>query len=167
MRSAKIRGTDYIIYEDCSIMSPKGVPVNTWKENNTGYHLFRIRVDNKPKCLRLHRIMAESFILNPDNMPFVKHKNDNKDVNLTYNLEWGTNKENTQEGYDNGCYEFKSRCHGVKATCNTTGEVFFYKSLRSLAEGLGLNRKNVAAVLKGKKNNTYPYTFEYDMEDKL
>jgi hypothetical protein len=167
LRSAKIRDTDYIIYEDCSIVSPKGVSINPWKENNTGYTLFRIRVNNKPKCLRLHRIMAESFIPNPENLPFVKHKNDNKEVNLPFNLEWGTNRDNSQEGYDNDCYAFKARCHGVRATCAITGKVFLYKSLRSLSDDLNLNRKNIAAVLKGKKNNTYPYMFEYDMEDKV
>ena len=43
-----------------------------------------------------------------------------------------------------------------------TNEVLVFKSLRSLAETLGLNRKNVAAVLDNRKNNTYTnFEFSY------
>ncbi len=162
MEEMQVRGSLYTIKEDGTITSHKGRKISTWLENNTGYHLFRVRYEgNGVKCFRLHRILAECFIPNPDNLPFVKHKDDNKDNNTVCNLEWGANPDNTQEGYDNGCYQYTARCHKVKATCLTTGEVTTSKSLRSLSEQLGLNRKNIAAILKGRKNNTYNYSFEY------
>ena len=165
MRENIIRYSLYTIREDGVITSHKGKTINTWKENNTGYHLFRTRYsDGNVKCFRLHRILAECFIPNPENLPFVKHKDDDKDNNSLANLEWGKNPDNVKEGYDNGCYQFKQRSHKIKVTSHDTCEVLYFKSLRSLAENLSLNRKNVASVLKGKKNNTYPYDFEYAME---
>lgn len=162
MREMQIRGSLYKIKEDGTITSHLGRKINTWVENNAGYHLFRVRYEgNVEKCFRLHRILAECFIPNPDNLPFVKHKDDDKDNNTLDNLEWGANPDNTQEGYDNACYQYNARCHKVKATCLTTGKITIAKSLRSLSEELGLNRKNIAAILKGKKNNTYNYSFEY------
>ncbi len=161
MRSAKIRGTEYTIYEDGTVHTPKGEKLSPWIENNSGYTLFRIRKDKKPLCLRLHRVMAESFIPNPENHPYVKHKNDDKSINLLHNLEWGTSSSNAQEGYDNGCYASKKRSHSVQTTCHSTGEKRIFKSIRNLADELNLHRKNISAVLKGKKNNTYPYDFEY------
>ena len=136
-----------------------GKEVCTWKENNTGYVLFRTK--NPTRCLRLHRVLAECFIPNPDNLPFVKHKDDDKDNNSLSNLVWGTNAENVKEGYDNGCYNFKNRKHGVIVTYNETGEEQTFKSLRDMADNTEFNRKNVAAILKGSKNNTYPATFKY------
>lgn len=165
MTEVTIRDSLYTINEYGIITSHKGRIINTWIENNTGYHLFRVRyADGSVKCFRYHRILAEAFIPNPDNLPFVKHKDDNKDNNSLDNLEWGSNPDNVKEGYDNGCYEFTERCHKIKVTYVNTGEVKVFKSLRSLSDELDINRKNVAAILKGKKNNTYTdYNFEYFM----
>lgn len=162
MEKREIRNTGYFMYQDGTIETPKGRTISPWKENNTGYMLFRVRSNNKPLCLRLHRIMAELFIPNPDNKPFVRHLNDIKDDNRLENLAWGDNPTNVQEGYDNNCYKFKNRSYKVRSTHLPTGEVVVYKSLRSCAEALNINRKNLAAVLSGKKNNTYVgYVFEY------
>lgn len=106
--------------------------------------------------------MAELFILNPNNKPFVRHLNDIKDDNRLENLAWGDNPTNVQEGYDNNCYKFKNRYYKVKSTHLPTGDIVVHKSLRSCAEFLSINRKNLAAVLSGKKRNTYTeYVFEY------
>lgn len=159
MRKSYIRDSSTLIYEDGSTVNPNGKPSCTWVENNTGYIL--LRTYNPTKCLRLHRVLAECFIPNPKELPFVKHKNDDKSDNSLSNLEWGTNAENVQEGYDNGCYKFKSRQHGIKVTFHSDNSEVVFKSLRNLAENTEFNRKNVAAILKGKKNNTYCADFEY------
>ena len=159
----KIRDSEFLISANGEVYSPSGKRISTWIENNTGYTLFRIKYNNTKKCYRLHRIVAECWLENPDNLPFVKHKNDDKTINAVYNLEWGKNSDNVQEGYDNGCYNFYQRSHKVSATNKETGEKTVFKSLRYLAEELQLNRKNVAAILKGKKNNTYNYEFSYEM----
>jgi hypothetical protein len=135
--------------------------MSPWIENNSGYYLFRVRRDNKPLCLRLHRILAEAFIPNPDNKPFVRHLNDIKTDNRLCNLEWGDNPTNTKEGYDNGCYQFKTRSYSILVIHKKTGEILTFKSLRSASEELNLNRKNISAILKGKKTSTYVYDFKY------
>ena len=165
MELRKIRDTDFLISEDGKIFSPKGKQISTWIENNTGYTLFRIHFNGKKRCYRLHRILAECWIPNPDNLPFVKHKNDDRTYNTVSNLEWGANPDNVQEGYDNQRYKFKTRSYKVYVTNKETNEVLVFKSLRSLAETLGLNRKNVAAVLDNRKNNTYTnFEFSYQCQ---
>lgn len=161
MKKVKIRESDYTITEDGVVQAPSGKVMSFWTESNTGYQLFRVRVDNKPKCYRLHRILAECFIPNPDNLPFVKHKDDDRSNNTVDNIEWGANADNVQEGYDNGCYKFKKRSYPIQATHKITGEVSTFKSLRTLQEVLGCNRKSVAAILNGQKEGNYDYTFEY------
>lgn len=157
----KIRGTEYTVTNDGKVYSPKGKELSPWIENNTGYALIRIRINKKPKCLRLHRIVAEAWIPNPHNKKYVKHKNDNKTDNSASNLEWGDVSDNTQEGYDNGCYKSEKRCHKVQAVHKNTNDIFIFKSIREAAETLNLNRKNITAILKQKKTNTYEYEFYY------
>lgn len=160
-----IRDTEFKISKDGNIYSPSGKKISTWIENNTGYVLFRIHYNGIKKCYRLHRIVAECWLPNPDNLPFVKHKNDNKKLNNVENLEWGANPDNVKEGYDNSCYKFHTRSYKVSAIHKETKEKLVFKSLRSLAETLSLNRKNVAAILDGKKLNTYNYEFCYEMSN--
>lgn len=88
MELKRIRDTEYFVSEDGKLFNSRGNKLSTWVENNTGYTLFRIYINGKTKCYRLHRIVAECWLPNPDKLPFVKHKNDDKTNNHARNLEW-------------------------------------------------------------------------------
>lgn len=49
---------------------------------------------NKMKCYKAHRLVADAFIPNPDNLPQINHKDENKMNNYVDNLEWCTAKYN-------------------------------------------------------------------------
>jgi hypothetical protein len=65
-----------------------------------GYLKTAFRVDGKRYYRRVHRIVALTFIDNPNNYPVVNHKNGVKDDNRAENLEWCTVQQNTQHGFD-------------------------------------------------------------------
>lgn len=52
---------------------------------------------NKRKDLYIHRVVADTFIPNPDNKKYVNHLNCIRDDNRVENLTWCTAKENTQQ----------------------------------------------------------------------
>jgi len=64
--------------------------------NHNGYKKVSLKgKDGKLKTFRVHRLVAEAFISNPDNKPTVNHKDKNKNNNNVTNLEWNTSLENT------------------------------------------------------------------------
>ena len=62
--------------------------------------------DGKRYKFRVHRLVAEAFINNPDNLPQVNHKDEDKLNNLDSNLEWCDNTYNSQYPNDLGVYCF-------------------------------------------------------------
>lgn len=55
--------------------------------DNTGYYQVVIRVNKKKKYIRVHRLIAETLIENPNNLPQINHKDSNKLNNSIENLE--------------------------------------------------------------------------------
>ena len=118
-------------------------------------------ISGKRKYVRVHRLIAETLIPNPLNLPMVNHKDANKLNNAITNLEWCTNSYNTQDAYNCKIYKSTYRC-GIKAIHKESKEVFEFVSIRECAKELGLNRKTITSILKGnKKTNNYDYDFEY------
>lgn len=59
-----------------------------------GYNRICLTKNSKPKTFKVHRLVADLFIGNPEQKPHVNHINGNKKDNHYSNLEWVTNREN-------------------------------------------------------------------------
>jgi len=67
-----------------------------------GYQAVTLSVNNDDIDKKVHRLVAEAFIVNPENKPQVNHKNGVKTDCRVNNLEWVTAKENLQHACDHG-----------------------------------------------------------------
>lgn len=70
-----------------STVLKKGKKLKKWKYPN-GYLFFPLHKNNICKQFLAHRLVANAFIINPDNLPVVNHKDENKENNTVENLEW-------------------------------------------------------------------------------
>lgn len=68
------------------------------KIEKLGYERVNLRKGNGYVRHSVHRLVAEAFVPNPDNLPQVNHKNENKADNRMENLEWCTAKYNSCYG---------------------------------------------------------------------
>lgn len=67
-------------------------------KNRNGYVIVRIYKDGVGVTRTVHRLVAKTFIPNPENLPEVNHKDENKSNNVVSNLEWCTRKYNIYYG---------------------------------------------------------------------
>lgn len=75
------------------------IPTNN---NSKRYWRVGVQINNKQKHLTIHRLVAEAFIPNPNNLPQINHIDGNKNNNNVSNLEWCDNTYNQRHAYQNG-----------------------------------------------------------------
>lgn len=113
-----------------------------------GYHNINIESDDKSKTsFRVHRIVAMTFIPNPENKLFVNHKDGNKSNNHVDNLEWCTHSENVRHAHANNLV----KRHTI--TLNTETGIY-YDTIKEAALTYNLNVKKLTNMLCGWQINT-------------
>ena len=72
-----------------------------------GYHLITLCKNGKQKTHKIHRLVAELFLDNPNNLPEVNHKDENTANNRVDNLEWCLGKDNVRysQAKPVGCFK--------------------------------------------------------------
>lgn len=101
--SVKIRGyPSYKITQDGKVYSEKSKKFLTNSLSTHGYYKISLCKNEKQKTFKVHRLVAEHFIDNPENRKCVNHKNGKKTDNRVQNLEWCTFSENTYHAYRTG-----------------------------------------------------------------
>ena len=73
-------------------------------EIRRGYYSVDLMKNGKRYKFRVHRLVAEAFVPNPDNLPMVNHKDEDRLNNIASNLEWCDNTYNSQYPNDLGVY---------------------------------------------------------------
>jgi hypothetical protein len=91
----KINGTKYWITKDGTVLR-NGIKPLKPEYSKKGYQRVTLSVDGKVKKYFIHRLIAITYIPNPNNLPFVNHKNFKRDDNNVSNLEWITTQDNNR-----------------------------------------------------------------------
>ena len=93
-------------YEDRYLVSKKGEVYSIKKQRlikprvtEKGYLTIELWADYKRKVLKVHRLVADTFIDNPKGLKEVNHKDGDKQNNCVSNLEWCTRSENLKHAY--------------------------------------------------------------------
>lgn len=77
--------------------------------NKKGYPRVYLSMKSKKYTKTVHRLVAITFVPNPENKATVNHKDMNKENNCYTNLEWMTNKENMRHAFKNGAFKERDK----------------------------------------------------------
>ena len=128
-------------------------------DNSNGYLFVNLCKNGKRKITTIHRLVAEAFLPNPDNLPEVNHKDENKENNRVDNLEWISPKGNCNHGTRNERVA-KTKSKPV-LQLSLTGELIReWESTRECGRN-GFNQGAVAACCRGEKPQYKGFIFKY------
>lgn len=132
------------------------------KSNSHGYLVVCLHKNKKKKIFSIHRLVASTFIPNPNNYAEVNHIDENKENNSIENLEWCDRKYNVNHGTHTERM-IKSKTNHPKISkrvrCIETGII--YESMAQAERETGLSHGNIAKCCKGKLKTCGGYTWEY------
>ena len=137
-----------------------------------GYFYYVLCVNGERKTIKAHRLVAMSFIENPDNKPTVDHINGVKKDNRVENLRWATNKEQTNnENTIKKLHEVHMRTDyrsmGMKRNYGRIRTVVYkcgelvgdFESMREASEHTGVSIGKVSQCMSGLKSSCKGFVF--------
>ena len=122
------------------------------------YLYINLTKEGKCKTLSLHRIIAQTFIENPENKPCINYIDGCKENNAVSNLQWSTYKENNKHALEKNL-----RAYGAKRVVLTRlidGEKLTFPSMTKASLFLGHNRRFVTWCTQLGKNIIQGYKVE-------
>lgn len=131
-----------------------------------GYLRLSVTIHRERYAFKVHRLVAQAFVPNPENKPQVNHIDGDKTNNRADNLEWVTNIENADHAISSGLW-----ANVFAASRNTNearkraiiafkgDEVIEFESIADAERAIG--SRHITDVLKGKRKQAKGYSFAY------
>ena len=151
---------DIVGYEGLYAVTPEG---EVWSYRNErflkpkhgvkGYLFVTLCKDGKEKNYKIHRLVAEAYLPNPDNLPQINHKDENKTNNCLQNLEWCDAKYNINYG---------TRTEKTKKPIlQFTLDGEFVREWSSATDVGKEVSTHICNCLKGRKKSAYGFIWKY------
>lgn len=167
--AGQVRSVDRYIKTDIKHVESRLIKGKVLKQSikRNGYKTVDLSKNGKVTTTLVHRLVAETFIPNPDRLRFVNHKDSNRTNNVVSNLEWVTSSENRMHGITEGNVTFPER----PIECIETGTVFsrpqhaanwINENYPGRINGkIRVAAQNIRSACKGLKHTAYGFTWRY------
>jgi hypothetical protein len=154
MKWKKIEGYEnYSVSDTGLVMNTRTGRILAFAKDKDGYLSAGIPKNGKVQKFRVHRLVAQAFIPNPNCLATVDHKNGNKEDNNASNLQWLSYGDNLEKYWEK---------HRKPVVCLESGVV--YPSAYRAAAELGLMQPHITEVCNKKRKHEKHLHFEYLQE---
>ena len=186
----KVKSLDRIVLGKNGVSSFRSGKLKSNVTDRWGYLLVLLSKNNKQKLCRIHRLVAEAFIPNPENKPHIDHINTDKKDNRVENLRWATRSENMNNPLTKEkCREMNKGKHHAEETKKKIseagkGRILSEESKKKIGKGngkpvycieldkifestceasreLGISQSSISLVCRGKRKTAGGYHWEY------
>lgn len=170
------RNNNYSINENGEVRNDvTGAIKKPYLNKSNGYLTVDLYSNNKSVKVTIHRLLAETFLPNPDNKPCVDHKDGNRQNNSLSNLRWATFSDNNSRFETVGVRSEKIKVTHYKEKRNKRGGghlewldvdcILYFDRIIDVANHFGVTQGNITPLLKsgeiGRRGKMRGYKFEY------
>lgn len=161
----------YLISDTGKVFSVQTNRIMKTHHIKNGYEKVEMTINGKARKEFIHRLVAEAFIPNPDNLPCVNHKDEDPRHNDVSNLEWCTYEYNTNYGtnierrVEHTAYKRGGDNVGAKRVYQYDMQgnlVNEYPSVADASIATGYNKKSIAKACSGGLKKYQNYVWSYD-----
>lgn len=153
----------------------RGVIRNLYlKPHTKGYLQVELSKNGVKKMITVHRLVATTFIPNPNNLPTINHKDENKKNNNILNLEWCTSSYNTsfsksecsnkdelfnKQSDKNVPYKHNQRVAQIDVLSGNTVKI--WKNIATIKNEKKYNTSGIRECCKGNRNTAYGFKWQF------
>lgn len=130
------------------------------QKSKNGYLRVNLSKNGVVKKENIHKLVAQAFISNIDNLSQINHKNENKEDNNVNNLEWCDSKYNMN--YGSRPKKNRKRVNQYDLNNNL---IMVYSGIRFASRKLNIPHQNIIKVCKGEYKQAGGYIWDYTDED--
>ncbi len=139
------------------VIDLKNLKYLTINDNGAGYkNVSLLGPKSKQRVRYVHRLVAQAFIENPENLPQVGHKDHTRSNNVVDNLYWTTQKQNTADGIQAGRINAKKRPNTKRLSAEQICEIALLEhkgfGVNEIAVKLDFPRTTISSVFNGRSN---------------
>lgn len=147
------------LYTVSSLGKIRGTKILAPGDNGRGYFYVFLSKNGKEKRFYVHRLVAKTFLPNPENKPYVNHKNGIRNDNRVENLEWVTQSENELHKYKTLGYVQKNAKKVIQL--KNGKEIASFVSIRDAQKNTGCDWKSINNCCKGLSKQTKGFEWKY------
>lgn len=152
-------------YEGKYMISDQGQVWSNYKkgflkstERSCGYLCVNLYKNGKPTNFSIHRLVAEAFIPNPNDLPIINHKDENKQNNNVDNLEWCNYSYNNS--YGSKIEKVNQKLNHKTYQYDLDGNLIaVWPSQREASRQLNISPGGINNVIKGKRKSIHGFIF--------
>lgn len=129
-------------------------------DNGHGYLYVSLSKDGKGKSYPVHKLVATAFLENPNNLPEVNHKDENKYNNCVDNLEWCSRSYNINYGTGNK-RSAEKRSKPVYSINKESGLIMWWQSAKEAERQIGIDNSHINKCCQGKRKSAGGFYWHY------